>query len=206
MLRWLRHRASDRKMRPFGCACCRLVWPLLTHEESRQAVRTSERFADGLATAEELRDSQGGARVAYHEARIALDTERASTGKPRPDSLVRFRVASAAMRTAMGEGAEDVAMVGKQEAKALCAVLRDIFGPLPFRPVDVEPSLLTWNDGAVVKLAQGIYEGRAFDRMPVLADALEEAGCDNQELLSHCRSQHDHVLGCWVADLLLGKS
>jgi hypothetical protein len=85
-------------------------------------------------------------------------------------------------------------------------LLRDIFGPLPFREVVIHPLLLTWNERVVVKLAQGIYDERAFDRLALLADALEEAGCDNQELLSHCRSGSDHARGCWVIDLLLGKS
>jgi hypothetical protein len=64
---------------------------------------------------------------------------------------------------------------------------------------------LTWNDGIVIKLAQAIYEERAFDRLPILADALEEAGCSDTEILAHCRGPGPHVRGCWVVDLLLGK-
>jgi hypothetical protein len=71
--------------------------------------------------------------------------------------------------------------------------------------VAVGPSWLAWNDGTVVKLAQGIYDDRAFDRLPVLADALEEAGCDDADILDHCRRPGEHVRGCWVVDLLLGK-
>jgi hypothetical protein len=63
-----------------------------------------------------------------------------------------------------------------------------------------------WNNGIVVKLAQAIYDDCAFDRLPILADALEDAGCTNQEILAHCRSGGDHVPGCWVVDLLLAKS
>ncbi len=65
---------------------------------------------------------------------------------------------------------------------------------------------LAWNDGAIPKMAQAIYDDRAFDRLPILADALEDAGCDNQEILDHCRSNGEHVRGCWVVDLILGKS
>ena len=65
---------------------------------------------------------------------------------------------------------------------------------------------MTWNDGTLSKLAQGIYEGRAFDRLPILADALEDAGCDNADILAHCRNGGEHVRGCWVVDLLLGKT
>jgi hypothetical protein len=83
-------------------------------------------------------------------------------------------------------------------------LFRDVFGN-PFRPVSVNTRWLAWNDGVVLKLAQGIYEDRAFDRLPFLADALEEAGCDNADILAHCRQPGPHVRGCWVIDLLLGK-
>ncbi|MCI0701000.1 MAG: hypothetical protein L0241_07950 [Planctomycetia bacterium] len=81
-------------------------------------------------------------------------------------------------------------------------LVREIFGN-PFRPVVVEPSWLTSD---VVALAAGIYEDRAFDRMPILADALQDAGCDNNDILNHCRGEGPHVRGCWVIDALLGKA
>jgi hypothetical protein len=71
---------------------------------------------------------------------------------------------------------------------------------------DVETIWLSWNDGIVPKLAQAIYDDRVFDRLPILADALEEAGCTNADILNHCRRPGEHVRGCWVVDLLLGKS
>ena len=85
-----------------------------------------------------------------------------------------------------------------------CRLVREIFGNL-FRPVNVNPAWLVWNDGTIPKLAQSIYDDRAFDRLPVLADALEEAGCTNAEILEHCRGPGPHVRGCWVVDLVLGK-
>jgi len=88
-----------------------------------------------------------------------------------------------------------------QEEIAQCHLLRDIFGN-PFRPVTPDSTWLTSN---VTALAQAIYDERAFDRMPILADALEDAGCTNQEILAHCRGVGAHVRGCWVVDLLLGK-
>lgn len=66
-------------------------------------------------------------------------------------------------------------------------------------------SWLASNNGTVVKLAQAIYDERAFDRLPILADALEDAGCTNQDILAHCRGGGEHSRGCWVVDLLLGK-
>ncbi len=83
----------------------------------------------------------------------------------------------------------------------LARIFRDIFGN-PFRPVAVDPS---WRTEAVVALAEGIYAGRAFERMPVLADALEDAGCSHDNVLSHCRGDGPHVKGCWVVDLLAGR-
>jgi hypothetical protein len=83
--------------------------------------------------------------------------------------------------------------------------LRDLVGN-PFRPVSISPSWLAWNDGAVRKMAQAIYDARTFDRLPLLADALEDAGCTDGDILSHCRTPGEHVRGCWVVDLLLGKS
>lgn len=88
--------------------------------------------------------------------------------------------------------------------RAIANVLRDIFGN-PFRRVTVDPAWLAWNDGTVVKMAQCIYEDRAFDQLPILADALEEAGCVDTGILRHCRQEGEHVRGCWVVDLLLGK-
>jgi hypothetical protein len=85
---------------------------------------------------------------------------------------------------------------------AICSLLHEIFGN-PFRPVTVDPAWLT---PTVVSLAQAIYDEQAFDRLPILADALEDAGCTNADLLVHCRSQQEHARGCWAVDLVLGKS
>jgi hypothetical protein len=85
------------------------------------------------------------------------------------------------------------------------AVLRDLFGN-PIRSTRIDPAWLTWNGGTIPKLAQAVYDDRAFDRLPVLADALEEAGCTNTEILAHCRGPGPHVRGCWAVDLLLGKT
>jgi hypothetical protein len=95
--------------------------------------------------------------------------------------------------------------VERAERTAQAALLRDVFGPLPFRLVTIAPAWAAWNDATVVTLAQGIYDDRAFDRLPVLADALEEAGCTNAETLAHCREPGPHVRGCWAVDHLMGK-
>ncbi len=80
-------------------------------------------------------------------------------------------------------------------------LVRDIFGN-PFRSVGIE---LEWLTDTVLALARGIYADRAFDRMPILADALQDAGCDDEDILGHCREPREHARGCWVVDLLLSK-
>lgn len=87
------------------------------------------------------------------------------------------------------------------EHAAQCRLLRDILGN-PFRPVAVDP---TWLTSTVTQLSAGIYEERAFDRLPILADALMDAGCDHPDVLAHCRSSGPHARGCWVVDFLLGN-
>ncbi|WP_439623223.1 hypothetical protein [Gemmata sp.] len=83
----------------------------------------------------------------------------------------------------------------------LANVTRDIFGN-PFRPVAFDPA---WRTSTAVAIAQGVYESRDFGAMPILADALQDAGCDSGDILTHCRGPGPHVRGCWVVDLVLGK-
>jgi hypothetical protein len=90
------------------------------------------------------------------------------------------------------------------EREHVIPILRDIVGN-PFHSIQIERKRLAWNSGTLPKLAQTIYTDRAFDRLPILADALLDAGCDNAAILDHCRSPGPHVRGCWVVDLLLGK-
>jgi hypothetical protein len=85
------------------------------------------------------------------------------------------------------------------------ALLRDVVGN-PFRIPFIDPAWTKWNDGAVVRLARTIYEERRFEAMPILADALEDAGCCDEVILNHCRAGGEHARGCWVVDALLGKS
>jgi hypothetical protein len=85
------------------------------------------------------------------------------------------------------------------------AILRDMIGN-PFCPVNyLDRGCLEWNNDIVVRLAQGIYDDLSFEQMPILGDALEEAGCVDETILDHCRCGAIHVLGCWLLDLLLGK-
>jgi hypothetical protein len=87
---------------------------------------------------------------------------------------------------------------------AQCDLLREIFGATP-EPVRFDRGWLSWQGGTVRRIAAGMWEERAFDRLPVLADALEEAGCREEAVLKHCRGPGGHVPGCWVVDLLLQR-
>ena len=95
-----------------------------------------------------------------------------------------------------------IAAVDDEFVFELSHILRDITPPL-FRTVAFDPR---WRSETAVALAAGIYEDRAFDRLPILADALEEAGCDHADVLAHCRGPGPHARGCWVVDLVLNKS
>ena len=88
----------------------------------------------------------------------------------------------------------------ESERVAQCNLIHCIFGN-PFRSVVADPAWLT---PTVVSIAIAIYQDRGFDRLPILADALEEAGCTNADLLLQCRQPGEHVRGCWVVDMLLG--
>jgi hypothetical protein len=89
--------------------------------------------------------------------------------------------------------------------KDQAALLRDIIGNPFHTRYPADPNVLAWNEGTVRRIAQAIYDERAFDRLPILADALLDAGCEDEDLLAHCRSPGPHVCGCWAIDLILGK-
>jgi len=90
----------------------------------------------------------------------------------------------------------------KEEAELRRRFLFCIFGLLPCRAISVDA---TWLTSTVKQVAIAIYSANGFDRLPILADALEDAGCDNADILNHCRQPGEHVRGCWVVDLLLGR-
>jgi hypothetical protein len=89
-------------------------------------------------------------------------------------------------------------------ARRQCDLLRDLFSP--FRRCRLDPAWLAWRDGTVPNVARTIYDGRAFERLPVLAAALEESGCTDADLLRHCRQPGEHARGCWAVDEVLGMS
>ncbi len=209
MLKFLGDRASERKLRLFACACCRHVWHLLIDERSRIAVEAAEQLSDG-------RSSDRDAQVVFASAcKASLEVGRIPDAWPEtamrllrshhPDTLWRAAF-MAGFAVGAGVGDVDAHIRGARgnlvEEVVQTRLLRDIFGPLPFRSVSVEPH---WQIPEVQHLAQAIYDDRSYDRLPYLANALEYVGCDTADILNHCRLPGPHVRGCWAIDLLLGK-
>ena len=232
MLEFLRRKASDRKVRLFAVACCRRVWPSLEHEEFRDAVRKAESFADGLVDRAEMLEAHEKARpifVTLHNGKDngpgaaltasafpsppksiweriadALDDpwweDEMDKGDRLAPALVTARHAARAAAYLQGEWVLDSpATIAEQREQT--ALVHCLFGN-PFHPRPESTAGLTRE---VRALADGIYAEHAFDRMPLLADALEASGCPNADMLEHCRSGGEHARGCWVVDLLLDK-
>ena len=181
----------DRKARLFACGLARSVWPLLGDERSHRAVIVSEKHADGLASDQELRIAHecGSQCVSGLASELAM----CSTEYLAWDAAVLAILAI-----------EDI-VAGKDHLQKFVhpiPLLRDIFGN-PFRPLTTDPNWLT---STVVAIARGVYDERAFYRLPLLADSLQDAGCEYAQILDHCRGPGPHVRGCWVIDQLLGKS
>jgi hypothetical protein len=213
LLKFLHSRASERKRRLFAAACCRRVWHLLRDERSRHAVETAERYADEEATGKDLDDAEEEAQDAYtavKEAGTAAMLEAANAVYVTAVKGVKWDIAGCAAGSAAdavkASAARGKQKAARQEETAIqVGLLRCVFGN-PFQPVTLDPGWLAWKRGAAAKLAQAVYAERDFARLPVLADALEEAGCDNADVFAHCRESGEHVRGCWVVDLILGKT
>ena len=216
MLEFLRGKASDRKLRLFACACCRRIWHLLKDERARRAVEIAERFADGLAGDDERSNARKLAQQAA-QGRGVTTAPTAPKCERRAASAAYYATACQAMEAAYnapdlvvevlvwqagGYANCDSRHIRREEEGPQAQLLRDLLGN-PFRLVRFEPG---WRTGNVIDLARTIYKEHAFERLPILADALMDAGCDSADILSHCRSSGPHVRGCWVIDLLLGKS
>jgi hypothetical protein len=266
---FLRPPVSERKLRLFGCYCCRRIWDSLS-PEGHEALTVAERFAEGLASDDErqaafrrLIETSGGyigphpvgrpwqtaslatdlfaltlaLVIATNGETLLLAETGLTIGTTYEDMRQIHRVAQScrtarrlaeeqahyrqdAGRGTVGRmwnrllrgvtGRIDSALragidrkVREQEVEYQAALVSDIFGN-PFRPVDFSPD---WRTDTALTLARQMYESGEFSALPILADALQDAGCDNEPLLAHCRNGGaTHVRGCWVVDLVLGKS
>lgn len=221
---------GGRKLRLFSCACVRRIWPLL-HDASRRAVEYIERLVDlpgwdaddanelypdremlaaraGDSDPDDLENSEGGLPYARSEAAQAAYWACDDIVDEVHDAREVCDHASIAAAYAAVPDADDRndALFGEhrvREGSAQVHLLREIIGN-PFRPVALAPELLTANAGLAVALARTIYDERAFERLPILGDALEDAGCADATILDHCRGPNCHVRGCWLLDLILG--
>jgi hypothetical protein len=211
MFLFLVGRVTSRKARLFGVGCCRLAWPEFRDERTHRLVDVSERFADGAATVAELRSAAEAALAAERDAAQQADSDEGRAAWFAADAAVAL--------SGTGEwDAYDAAHAGIKLAAVLrqarqADLVRDLFNN-PFHPLPPAKErkqwqarwdrLLAWEGGTVPKLARAIYDERAFERLPLLADALEEAGCEEPAIISHCRQPGAHVRGCWLVDLVLG--
>jgi hypothetical protein len=197
-------------MRLFACHCCRRIWSLLTDERSRRAVEISEQYADGRTTRSELSAAHEGASGAATAAtvtdyRMPGDAPALFATAAAVCASSRERIANNAVSAASSAHTAVVCARpggGGKERRFQCELLHDIFGN-PFRPVAFSPS---WRTDTAVALARQMYGSRNFGAMPILADALQDAGCDNEDVLHHCReTTAAHVRGCWVVDGVLAS-
>jgi hypothetical protein len=212
---------KQRKLRLFSVACCRRIWPLIARDAYRAAVLAAERFSDARATSEELQAAESEAAAVWR--RSAPDDAGMACLHVCSKEVSGFHVSVSAARAVWNhqrgkDSRHDdpltIFQASPAEEAEQCRLILDIFGN-PFRPLypskgkraweDQKHRWLSWQGDTIPKLARAIYDGRAFDRLPVLADALEDAGCTDAAILSHCRGEGPHTRGCWVVDLLLGK-
>lgn len=168
--------------------------------ECRAAARVVERFADGAETpADRAELGRYPDLTATYEPSVRERLVRAGLHPVEPDVPAWPALAPYAD---WGILPRPFAALLPGTSAAGCALIRDVAGN-PFRPADFSAD---WRTATAVGLAGAIYAEKAFDRLPILADCLEEAGCSEPAVLAHCRGDGPHVRGCWVVDLVLGKS
>lgn len=223
---------DQRRLRLFGCACCRLVWDFLSIESARSIVVLAEEYADGESILDKLQSATSSSDFVDFDSRLS----RATTNGPQLSKLTHNSLQAATslsksylshwdvygicqavcgnprtdffMNSDWNMGGNDVTPDRRKKVHQT-KLLRDIFGN-PFQVMKFDEN---WKTETILAIAKGAYEERFLPsgeldvaRMMILADALEEAGCDNEDILSHLRSPGPHVRGCWALDLVLGKT
>jgi hypothetical protein len=221
MLRWVGDRMSARKQRLFACACCRRVafmvdaWAYdFRRDDYRRALATAEWFADGEATAAELANAHSDADDSTF---INADLEYADLD----GGVDPFRDVASADPAVVADIGQQILLLVREfgtdptatgprrrhdaeeraERAAQAHLLRDLLGN-PFHPTAFDAG---WRSPVVAQLAAKCYQARTFDRLPILADALQDAGCNAEELLAHLRGSGPHARGCWAVDQVLAK-
>jgi len=203
--------ASPRKLRLFAVACCRRQpKPRRTGAWGEQAEDTAEWFCDGAATPNDMRRAQHDverhlyleAGEPVYEAGFWACSEDIGSCARRAAFYAANIVGGTVLDEPPAAFVDRYEAVRKVERQFQCELLRDIFGN-PFRPVAFDPA---WRTDTAVILAKQVYERREFSALPILADALQDAGCENEDVLLHLRdAKRVHVRGCWVLDLVLNR-
>jgi len=219
-------KVSDRKLDLFNGWCCHALRPYLTDPRSRAAARYAEQHIDeGCPDTPEREAILEAAKKAVeelikwaHAAPTNLEVRRRrvyaltaqiaqqALGHDQPNRGVWANALLTAHAFGYANDEPPACLPGSEELRdehlrLQATVFRDIVGN-PLDPVPFDPR---WRTEDTLGLARGIYEERAFARLPLLADALMDAGCDDDRLVGHCRSKGPHARGCWVVDLVLGK-
>jgi hypothetical protein len=202
----------SRRSDLFALACVEPLRPHLVDDRLTAALAVLAAHAEGDADFGQLLRASWAARAAYQAVlddpaeqrwyylRSAAAEAAVFAVHPELREVPLALATRCADAVASGAEDEEEEAIRRREARRQAGVVRDLFG-YPFRPVACDPR---WLASDVRVLARGIYADTAFDRMPILADALQDAGCENDDILAHCRAAGQvHVRGCWVVDLLL---
>lgn len=218
---------SGRKLRLLACAYCRDFFHLYANDRIRHIVDLAEQYADGRLAKRDLAafvdsmiqtervlsrwkkvrgsfviEEDDPLEEAHEHATTTWDETAVWTASPNVfESLHEITWIHALEYSAIH--AEAGVTVTHVPGLYSCNLIREIF-PNPYRPVELSPSNLH-SDKTIASIARCIYEERQFNDLPILADALEEAGCTDQRILSHCRLPAKHFRGCWVVDLVLPR-
>jgi len=194
----------ERRLLLFCVACCRAA----QHNEpdfSGSILTATERYVDGAGEAEEI--IRSGHRYDSDLCPALRISQHFEFRRDRqPASVLSCAISVARLAGwSFGRGSRDQTRGGDEIERGMreqTDLLRDAFGN-PFRPITFDPR---WRTSTAIAIAQVMYESRDYSAMPILADALQDAGCDNDDILNHCRDANGvHVRGCWVVDLVLGK-
>jgi hypothetical protein len=199
---------SNRKRRLLACACAKRVLPFLPDDPRIRAVlNEAEEYAEGTGDWKRVLSARRGLRAIRSELEQNGGLEHqfhalnALVGTTADDSSGTLGALEAAVTAFAANARPDRGAGRDAERSAQLELTRDVFKN-PFRPITFDP---IWRTDTALSLARRMYESPAFDAMPILADALQDAGCEDEAILTHCRGDGPHVRGCWVVDLVLGK-
>ena len=187
---------SERRLRLLACAVCASFEKYISDQRAREAVEASCLYADGLISADEFESASAAASDAYTEA-FRADIQPAR-------SVALYACELAATAGIEDWHLQDIFRAGGEltSDSDVAFWIREIVGN-PFRDAECADE---WRTDTVLAVARRAYDAREFGALPVLADALQDAGCDSADLLDHLRDPHaEHVRGCWALDLVLGK-